>query len=149
MTKKIYYNIYKCLGCKSCEFACALGHSNSKDLFLYIKNKENTKPAVKVGFVDNKNYPIACRHCKDHPCIDACISVALSYDEKKGKVIHNKERCVGCWMCVMVCPFGAIRPDKTERVPVRCDFCEGEDEPRCIKACPTGAIFMEEEGSTD
>jgi carbon-monoxide dehydrogenase iron sulfur subunit len=145
MTKKIYYDVNKCLACKSCEFACAIGHSNGKELLLYIKNKEKTKPAVKVHFSDNKNYPIACRSCQDHPCVGACIAVALSFDKKEGRVKHDKDRCVGCWMCVMVCPYGAIRPDKDSKIPVRCDLCEGEDEQRCVKACPTGAIFIEEE----
>ncbi len=145
MTKKIYYDVNKCLACKSCEFACAIGHSSSKDLLSFIKNKEKTKPAVKVHFASNKNYPIACRSCIDHPCVSACIAAALSFDSKDGRVIYDKDRCVGCWMCVMVCPYGAIRPDQTAKIPIRCDFCEGEDEPRCVKACPTGAIFVEAE----
>ncbi len=147
--KKIYYNIKKCLSCKSCELACAIGHSKSKDLFLFVKNREKTKPAVKVHFVDNKNFPMACRHCEDHPCVGACIAGALTYDKEKGKVIHDKDKCVGCWMCVMVCPYGAIRPDKDTKIPIRCDLCEGEDEPRCVGACPTGAIIWEEEGNLE
>ena len=28
--KKVYFDSLKCLGCHSCEFACALEHSQSK-----------------------------------------------------------------------------------------------------------------------
>jgi carbon-monoxide dehydrogenase iron sulfur subunit len=36
---------------------------------------------------------------------------AMSRDEKTGAVLHDQEKCVGCWMCVMVCPFGVTKPD--------------------------------------
>ena len=78
--------------------------------------------------------------------MDACIAHALSYDAKTGRVLHDKDKCTGCWMCVMVCPYGAIRDNKKLKVPVRCDFCADTDEPRCINACPVGAImFLEED----
>jgi len=144
--KKIYYEASKCLACKTCEIVCAVGKSASKELFSSIS--EGTKPltCVKVKEVQGKNFPIACRHCKAHPCVDACIARALAYDAKKARVIHDKDRCIGCWMCVMVCPYGAIRDNKKLKVPVRCDLCEDEDEPRCINACPVKAImFLEED----
>ena len=65
---------------------------------------------------------------------------------KKAKV--DQEKCVGCWMCVMVCPFGVIRPSllpgKKEKVAVRCDLCQDRETPACVEACPTGALFFGE-----
>jgi anaerobic carbon-monoxide dehydrogenase iron sulfur subunit len=144
--KNLYYDIKKCLGCKSCEIACAVAHSVSQDLFQVINEQVLSLPRKKVYFSGDKNYPVSCRHCKDPKCVDACIACALVYDQEKGIVAHNDKRCVGCWMCVMVCPYGAIRPNIKVKVPVRCDKCKDKDQPACVKACPTGAIIWKEEG---
>lgn len=77
--------------------------------------------------------------------MDACMAAALRYDEKTGTVVHDEERCVGCWMCVMACPYGAVRPNLKTKIPLRCDKCKDKDEPSCIKACPTGAVIWQEE----
>ncbi len=143
--KQLYYDVKKCLGCKSCEIACALAHSASSDLFKAIKEEILSLPRKKVISSKDKNYPVSCRHCKDPKCVDACMAAALVYDKEKGMVLHDEKRCVGCWMCVMVCPYGAIRPNIKTKIPVRCDKCKDKDEPSCVKACPTGAIMWLEE----
>ncbi|PIQ88868.1 MAG: 4Fe-4S ferredoxin [Candidatus Omnitrophica bacterium CG11_big_fil_rev_8_21_14_0_20_42_13] len=149
MAKKLYYDVSKCLACKSCELVCAVGKSSSKELQAALS--EETKPlsCVKVKSLESKNFPIACRHCKEHPCVSACIAGALSYDKTKKLVDYDRNKCVGCWMCVMVCPYGAIRDNKALKIPVRCDLCQDADEPRCLKACPVGAIIYLEEEELD
>jgi carbon-monoxide dehydrogenase iron sulfur subunit len=59
-------------------------------------------------------------------------------------VDYDKDKCVGCWMCVMSCPFGAIRPNRKTKKVVRCDLCSDVDTPRCAKSCPVKAIVLEE-----
>jgi len=44
-----------------------------------------------------------CRHC-----LDEFECPALSLDEADGRVIIDGVRCVGCGVCVHVCPEGAI-----------------------------------------
>ena len=58
----------------------------------------------------------------------------------------GKQECTGCWMCVMVCPYGIIRSLPEERRAVKCDrICfDDTDEPACVRACPTGAISYAE-----
>lgn len=142
--KKLYYDPKKCTGCKTCELVCAVGHSPSKDLYTAILQENLALPCVRVHFVSEANYPLACRHCKDHPCVGACIASALSYDSEKG-LSFDKEKCVGCWMCIMVCPYGAVRADKRDAKSVRCDLCADINDPRCAKSCPTKAILYIEE----
>jgi carbon-monoxide dehydrogenase iron sulfur subunit len=143
--KQLYYDVKKCLGCRSCEIACAVAHSEGRDLWKAIKEEIKSLPRKQVLAFEDENYPVSCRNCDEPKCVEACMAVALSYDVKLGIVQHDKKRCVGCWMCVMSCPFGAIRPDINTKVPLRCDKCIDRDEPSCLKACPTKAIIWQEE----
>jgi carbon-monoxide dehydrogenase iron sulfur subunit len=70
---------------------------------------------------------------------------AMHMDGETGLVLNREEKCVGCWMCVMVCPYGVIVPSEGQKVAVKCDQCltEGHD-PACVKACPTKAIKFTE-----
>ena len=142
--KQLYYKVDRCLGCKSCEIACAVAHSLTAELFKIFKEEKLSLPRKKVYFAKGKNYPVSCRHCEDPKCVAACMAAALSYDKEKGMVLHDESRCVGCWMCVMACPYGAIKPNIKTKIPVRCDKCKDKDEPVCVKACPTGAIIWQE-----
>ncbi len=143
--KNLFYKIDKCLGCKSCEVACAISHSESKDLIKALKEVAVALPRKKILSSNKKNYPVSCRHCKDALCVEACMAAALFFDKEKGMIMHDESRCVGCWMCVMSCPYGAIRPNTITKIPLRCDKCKDKDQPACLKACPTGAIIWQEE----
>ena len=119
--KQLYYDVKKCLGCKSCEIACAVAHSLTGELFKAVKEEVLSLPRKKVSKSGDKNYPVSCRHCKDPKCVEACMAAALVYDKEKGMVLHDETRCVGCWMCVMVCPYGAIWSNLKSKIPIRCD----------------------------
>ncbi len=139
---KIYCDITKCIGCKSCELACAVEHSQSKNIFTATRESPLPKKRVKAENVGDKIISLYCQHCGDAPCITACMSGALSKDEKTGATLHDKEKCIGCWMCVMVCPFGAIVRDIENHIAVKCDLCPDRDDFACVVACPTGALFV-------
>ncbi|NOX97806.1 MAG: 4Fe-4S dicluster domain-containing protein [Nitrospirae bacterium] len=144
--KYLFCNLEKCLGCKSCEIACALEHSRSKDLFQAVEEKPSPRYRLKVEYGKERAFPLACRHCDEPACVVACMSGCLSKDSKTGAVVQDEERCVGCWMCLMVCPYGAVNPDGERKLPLRCDRCREKEEPACVVACPTGAlVFMEPE----
>ncbi|HCD38889.1 MAG TPA: 4Fe-4S ferredoxin [Candidatus Omnitrophica bacterium] len=122
-----------------------MGHSPSQDLASVILEGNAALPRVKVYSGEGEgNYLVACRHCKDYPCLNACIAGALEYDPEKG-LLFDAEKCVGCWMCVMVCPYGAVRSDSRSAKSVRCDLCADINDPRCAKNCPTKAIVYVEE----
>jgi len=142
--RRIICEVEKCLGCKSCEIACAVAHSTSKDLPVAIA--EATRPAyrVMVEYVEQMSVPLQCRHCEDAPCVRVCPTHALSKLEPDGIVLQQPERCIGCTWCVAVCPFGAIRMRDLDKAILKCDLCierqrEGKD-PACVEACPTHAL---------
>ena len=145
MVKRIIAKQDNCMGCGLCEVYCAVQHSKSKDI-VKAYNSERPKPISRVTVQRNKpvSFAIQCRHCEDAPCVVACLSGAMKKDEKTGQVTHDKEKCMGCWTCIMVCPFGAIKMDKEGHVVAKCDLCQGFDEPACVANCPNEALVFKE-----
>jgi len=70
------------------------------------------------------------------------MSGAMYKDKKTKETQHNKDKCIGCWMCIMACAFGALTREKEERIVMKCDLCPDRDEPACVEACPTEALFL-------
>lgn len=141
--KQILVRTERCTGCKTCELACSIAHSEAKDLLGAVLKAE--KPVRRVSVETNAdrtmNLPVQCRHCQDPKCVSACMTGAMHLDRETGLVLNREEKCVGCWMCVMVCPYGVITPSEAQKVAVKCDQClsEGHD-PACVKSCPTSAL---------
>lgn len=144
-TKKIFCDITKCVGCRSCELACAIEHSASNDLFLAILESPRPKKRIDTQFIEKDVFhSIGCQHCDDAPCIEACMAACIHKDKKTGKVDIDTKRCVACWMCIMACPFAAIsRKITTENKAVKCDLCPDRECPACVDSCPTRALYHE------
>jgi carbon-monoxide dehydrogenase iron sulfur subunit len=90
--------------------------------------------------------PLFCRHCDEPECAKSCMSGALQKDAVSGLVTYDEEKCAACFMCVMNCPYGIIKPDKvTGSKVIKCDFCEQDDaNPNCVQSCPKQALQLEE-----
>jgi len=142
---KIYCDLRRCVGCKTCELACRVEHSNDKSLELAIYQTPKPKKRVRIDKSDKGPFAIRCQHCEDAPCVPACMSGAMYKDKKTGQAKHDKDKCVGCWMCVMVCPFGAIVMDIEDKNAVKCDMCPDRERPACVETCPVKALFIGEE----
>lgn len=134
----------RCTGCRSCELACAVAHSASKTLFGALSEEKRPRKRIFVHQVGSKKVPLNCRHCAEAPCIDACIAGAMHRTAEGVVTNENGEQsCTGCWMCVMVCPYGVIRSELAEKLALKCDrnCLDGSGNPACVRACPTGALF--------
>ena len=144
--KRIYINEEYCIGCRLCEIYCLVQHSQSQKIIKAYK-EELPRPLARL-LVEEQGYlsfALQCRHCEDAPCIEACITGAMGRDSNTGAVLCDENRCVGCWMCIMVCPFGVInRNTEGKKVASKCDLCYGEEEPVCVKNCPNEALVYEE-----
>lgn len=142
--RKVYCEINKCTACRSCEIACAVRHSRSGNLYEALAENPRPSRLTRVVSTQLHPFPLRCRHCEDAACIDACKTGATQRDILTGKVLIDRDKCVGCWMCVMVCPFGAVFPDAKSGKALKCDLCDGFESPACVEACPTRALQYEE-----
>jgi len=143
----IVTDLKKCVGCHSCELACAVSRSESKDLAQAIL--ESPKPATRVRVVGigSRAVPLQCQQCEDAPCSAVCPSAALRRTGADQPVLFTRELCIGCSSCVLVCPFGAIqRADGG--VMAKCSLCwdrlAAGKQPACVEACPTKARKLAE-----
>ena len=140
--KKLSVRLERCTGCKRCEIGCMEAHPASEPQF---------KPATRI-FVEPAGWeraaPVVCRHCREAFCVSACMTGCMQKDPVTGLVTNmgHEQKCVGCWMCIMACPFGVITPGPEPTNPsafavaLKCDFCPDRDTPACVEACPNQAI---------
>jgi formate hydrogenlyase subunit 6/NADH:ubiquinone oxidoreductase subunit I len=62
----------------------------------------------------------------------------------RGKLKYEKEKCIGCKMCIAVCPANAMEFKETEKKikhhVLRCTMCSF-----CVDACPVKCLSMGDE----
>lgn len=135
--KRIFSNHTLCSGCRACSIACSIAHTGYADDF---------RGAIRIlrNPVEGYEFQSVCRVCENPDCVSACMGTALSRNPETGKIHFNVDRCVGCWMCVMVCPYNGIFPDYKSGKAIICDQCEDRDTPACVAACSTSALAFAE-----
>lgn len=105
-------------------------------------------PRIQVEGDDGSavHFAVNCRHCTNAICVQSCIAGALSKTDD-GMVVIDRNKCVGCYTCVLVCPFGAIAPAPDGKAAQKCMLCTDnimDGQPNCVKHCPNNAIVYEE-----
>lgn len=136
-----------CIGCGLCQIYCTVRHSKSGEILRAFREKPRAVPRLVLEQNKPESQAVTCKHCLDAPCLDACISGAMTRNENTGAVFCRPERCVGCWSCVAACSFGAVFPDpEGHGVAVKCDLCNGDTIPQCVLHCPNRALVLESGG---
>ncbi|HSD87709.1 MAG TPA: 4Fe-4S dicluster domain-containing protein, partial [Kofleriaceae bacterium] len=84
-----------CIDCKQCEDACEERHGAGR----------LTLGGFELGLLD---FVFTCRTCADARCLSPCEHDAIKRDAKTGEVKIIEDRCIGCSLCALSCPYGAI-----------------------------------------
>ncbi|MBN1786484.1 MAG: 4Fe-4S dicluster domain-containing protein [Candidatus Methanofastidiosa archaeon] len=131
MDRLIVVDVEKCTGCRLCELMCSLHHEGSvRPSYSRIHAISWDEEGVSV--------PVLCSQCDDAPCVAACRYEALWRDPSTGAIVAMEDRCIGCKMCIVACPYGCMGYDKSRHKVFKCDLCGGE--PECCRICPTDAL---------
>lgn len=129
-----------CTGCEACVVACALENDLGEESWRQVATHNAAhRPELPVVHLS-----IACNHCDDPPCMDACPALAYSKDPASGLVTLHADRCIGCRYCSWACPYDAPRFSVERGVMTKCTFCSHRQAegllPACVAQCPTGAL---------
>lgn len=147
-------DVTKCSGCHNCFLACRdeyyeneyPGYSAPQPLtgqyWMQIKEVERgTWPKPKLDYI-----PLPCQNCETAPCIEAAADNAV-YRREDGIVIIDPVKAKGQKDIVNSCPYRVIWWNDDLDLPQKCTTCAhmldaGEAVPRCVEACPTGALMF-------
>lgn len=117
----------KCIGCHACEVAC----KNENGIAL----GEYWNRVLQIGphgtFPDLEQYwlPVQCQQCEDAPCVHVCPTGA-SYRDADGKVLVDKEKCIGCNYCMWPALMAFVRGTPKEKAVEKCTLCRPADQRR-------------------
>lgn len=132
----------KCIGCHSCEMAC----KNNYQLHPKVRWRKVYSLAESVFGAPERNFmSLACNHCEDPACLKACPVIAYTKRED-GIVMHNQQRCIGCRVCQMACPYGVPQYNEEVKKVEKCSFCSQKIDknqmPACVTGCPMEALSV-------
>lgn len=135
-------DLRKCVGCYGCTVVCQLENG--------LPATERWSKMLKVGpFGEYPNVtaysmPLPCMHCQDAPCVKDCPTKASRLLEN-GVVVVDTERCIGCKLCMLVCPYGVRCYNEETGVVEKCKMCverlERGEMTRCTEACQLKARY--------
>jgi len=145
-------DVARCHDCNNCFLACKdefVGNDwppyskaqpdHGQRWMNILRRERGGYPLVAVAYLAKP-----CQHCKNPPCLKAAKNGAVSI-RADGVVLINPDKAKGQKHLLEACPYGAIFWNEASQTPQKCSLCshlldDGWREPRCVQACPTGAM---------
>jgi Fe-S-cluster-containing dehydrogenase component len=143
----------RCVGCRSCEEACAqANHMPVPDIgdssaFEKKRNTSVTQLTVVNRYQTSKGEVFVktqCMHCNQPGCVAACLVKAM--EKRKEGPVTWASNCMGCRYCMPSCPFEMPKFEYESSNPriQKCTMCwdklEKGEIPACVDACPEKAL---------
>jgi len=144
-----HFDASACSGCKTCQVAC----KDKNDLPSGMRYRrvyeicggdwEKDDSGAWSPAVTAYNLSVACNHCENPSCVNACPTKAMHVAED-GIVKVDPAKCVGCRYCEWACPYGAPQYNPEKGIMQKCDLCadyvaQGK-EPVCVSSCLMRAL---------
>jgi len=150
----ILYDSTLCIGCQTCEYACAehYGLPTPEDYPEpgVTRELDETRRVAVNCFNTSKGEQYmrrSCNHCNEPACASACLTKAMLKTDE-GPVIWREEKCMGCRSCIISCPFDVPKFEYNSPNPKiqKCRMCfellqEGQ-KPVCVENCPAEAMIF-------
>lgn len=146
----------RCIGCRSCEIACAEAHGlpvpePATDGGLETARETSPERWTVVNRYETDSGPVyvkkQCMHCWQPACSTACLTNAM-LKTHEGPVIWREDKCMGCRYCMVACPFGIPKFEYHATNPriQKCIMCwerlQRGEIPACVAACPVDALMF-------
>jgi len=101
-------DLQKCVGCGACAIACKTENNTQDRTDGQTFNWADYLIEVQGRFPDilYVNRPVLCNHCSKPTCVEVCpVTPKAMYKSDDNITMHNAERCIGCRLCQMNCPY--------------------------------------------
>ncbi len=127
--KTIKIDVDKCNGCRACEVICSSFHA-------IPKYSSNNPARSRIRVIHE-------------PLRDVYVPVyagdyAVAECAGRDKYIIDGKEYDECAFCRAACPSRDEFKEPDSGLPLKCDMCEGEEEPLCVKWCLVDALTIEE-----
>lgn len=129
IVKTIKIDVDKCNGCRACEVICSSFHASPK---YSSNNPARSRIRIIREPLRDIYVPVYAGEYTMAECAgrDKYTIDGKEYDE--------------CSFCRASCPSRDEFKEPDSGLPLKCDMCEGEDEPLCVKWCLVDALTLEE-----
>jgi len=129
IVKTIRIDVDKCNGCRACEMICSAFHASPR---YSSNNPARSRIRIIREPLRDLYVPVYAGEYTVAECAgrDKYTIDGKEYDE--------------CAFCRASCPSREEFKEPDSGLPLKCDMCEGEEEPLCVKWCMHDALILEE-----
>jgi len=111
----------KCTGCKLCEVACSLQHTEAINPW---------RSRIRVFIGEEFCLPVIAGPYTEAAC------------NAKGIVMVDGMEMDGCVVCRASCPVKTAFKEPDTGIPLKCDFCGEPPDPQCVRWCEADALTI-------
>ena len=150
----IAINTASCMACYNCFMACKDEHCgfatpvsapqpHEGQFWVNICSKERGDDNRRIK---THNVPVICGSL-DIPAFNKAVEEGIMVRREDGIEYIDPEKAKGHKELADASPVGGIFWNEDLQIPQKCTMCahlldEGYKEPRCVEACPNGALFF-------
>ncbi len=129
LIKSIKIDVDKCNGCRTCEMICSAFHAEPK-------YSSNNPARARIRIIRDPLTDIFIPVYAGEYIVAECAG--------RDKYTINGKEYSECTFCRASCPSREEFKEPDSGLPLKCDMCEGEAEPMCVKWCHVDALTLEE-----